>query len=310
MAGSSKKVIIAALIGNFLIAATKFVAAFLTRSSAMFSEGIHSVVDTGNQVLLLYGMRRARRPADEDFPFGHGKEIYFWGFVVAILIFGVGATVSVYQGIHHLMHPRHIESFLVNYIVLALAIAFEGAAWTVALIEFRKVKRDRGYFEAVHKGKDPTFFVVLFEDTAAISGLLVALAGIALTQFTGNAVFDGAASVVIGIILAATAFWLAYETKGLLIGESANIHVVQGIREIANANEGITGINDILTMHMGPHYILVNVSVDFDDSMDATAIENTVAELEAMIRERFPRVKRIFIEAEKLRRAITGTAES
>ncbi|MCU7808689.1 MAG: cation diffusion facilitator family transporter, partial [Candidatus Thiodiazotropha sp. (ex Semelilucina semeliformis)] len=229
MATGSKKVIFAALIGNALISITKFIAAFLTGSSAMLSEGIHSIVDTGNQGLLLYGIARAKRPADENFPFGHGKEIYFWSFIVAILIFALGGGISIYEGIKHISHPEPIENPLINYIVLGLAMVFEGAAWLFAFREFSRAKGKWGYVEAIQRAKDPSIFVVLFEDSAAMLGLMVAFAGVALTQLTGNLLFDGLASVIIGLILVGTAIWLAYETKGLLIGESANRSVVEGV---------------------------------------------------------------------------------
>jgi cation diffusion facilitator family transporter len=298
MAAGSKPVIIAALVGNSLIAVTKFVASAITGSSAMFSEGIHSLVDTGNQVLLLFGLRQARKPPDEEFPYGHGKEIYFWGFIVAILIFAVGAGLSIYEGVRHILHPRALENPTVNYIVLGLAMIFEGAAWLIALRVFRKAKGSLGYIEAVHVGKDPTMFIVLFEDTAAMAGLVVAFAGLLAVHVTGIAVFDGVASVLIGLILGATAVWLAWETKGLLIGESANRPVVRGIRRIVGAHEKVRHINEILTMHMGPEYILVNISVDFRDPITAPGIEAAVAEIDGRIKEVFPAVRRVFIEAE------------
>ncbi len=302
MAGESRRVIIAALIGNTLIAVTKFVAAALTGSSAMLSEGIHSLVDTGNQVLMLHGLRQARKPPDARFPFGHGKEIYFWSFVVAILIFALGGGISIYEGIVHLRHPQAIENPLINYVVLGLAILFEGAAWLFAFRAFRQTKGRWGYIEAVQRAKDPSLFVVLFEDSAALLGLLVALAGVGLSQLTGILYFDGIASVIIGLILVGTAVWLAWETKGLLIGESANAPVVEGIRAILEACPVIEHVNEVLTMHMGPDYILVNIAVDFRDDVAAGDIERTIAELDARIRERFPKVKRVFIEAEAWRR--------
>ena len=243
--------IFAALIGNSLIAVTKFAASFMTGSSAMLSEGIHSLVDTGNQVLLLYGLKRGAKRPDAQFPFGHGKEVYFWSFIVAIMIFGVGAGVSVYQGIVHVLSPTEIESPTVNYVVLGLAMIFEGGAWYFAFKEFSKTKSKWGYVEAVQRGKDPTLFVVLFEDSAAMLGLLVAFAGVALTEVTGMGVFDGMASIVIGIVLGGTAIWLAYETKGLLIGESANRPVILGIRQLVSASPDVVHINEVLTMHMG-----------------------------------------------------------
>ena len=239
MASSRKLVIYAALIGNALIAIMKFIAASITGSSAMFSEGIHSVVDTGNQMLLLYGLKQAKKPADDRFPFGHGKEIYFWSFVVAIMIFAVGAGISIYEGIHRLLNPTPLDNILVNYIVLTLAMIFEGAAWFFAFKEFKQAKGKWGYIEAVQRGKDPSIFVVLFEDSAAMLGLLVALLATFLTQITGNLYFDGIASIIIGFILAGTAMWLAFETKGLLIGESANIHVVNGIKKITRTYDKI-----------------------------------------------------------------------
>ncbi len=298
MASSSKKVIYAALLGNSLIAVTKFIAAFVTGSSAMFSEGIHSVVDTGNQVLLLHGLRQSKKPADARFPFGHGKEIYFWSFVVAILIFAVGAGISIYEGVQHLLHPRPMQNPLVNYVVLALAMLFEGAAWLFAWREFSKAKGPHGYVEAVRRGKDPSLFVVLFEDSAAMLGLLVAFLGIFLGQTTGVAEFDGIASILIGLILGGTAMWLAYETKGLLIGESANEEVVEAIREIVREHEAIKHINEVVTMHMGPEYILVNLSVDFVDDVPAENVEFAVTQLTERLKNSMPRVKRVFIEAE------------
>jgi len=298
MSASSKKVIYAALAGNTLIAITKFVAATITGSSAMLSEGIHSLVDTGNQVLLLYGMKRAAKPADKQFPFGHGKEIYFWSFVVAILIFAVGAGVSLYQGIHHIQHPQVIQNPMVNYIVLGLAMIFEGAAWYFALTEFTKTKGKWGYIEAVQRGKDPTMFVVLFEDSAAMLGLLAAFLGVLLSDMTGILYFDGIASVIIGLILGGTAIWLACETKGLLIGEAANTRIVEGIRALVQGSEGVEQLNEVLTMHMGPDFILVNLSVDFHDAIVAADLESLIAGLDAAIKRQFPAVKRVFIEAE------------
>lgn len=299
MASGSKKIIIAALIGNSLISITKFIAALITSSSAMLSEGIHSLVDTGNQILLLYGLKQARRPADVNFPFGHGKEVYFWSFIVAILIFALGGGISIYEGIQHLRRPEPISNPVINYIVLGLALMFEGAAWHFAFREFTRAKGRWGYIEAVHRGKDPSMFVVLFEDTAAILGLLVAFAGIALTQITGIPYFDGTASIIIGLILIGTAIWLAYETKSLLIGESANRPVIKGIREILESNALVEHVNEVLTMHMGPDFILANLSVDFRDHATADDIESAIAEMDQAIKKEYPQIKRIFIEAEK-----------
>jgi cation diffusion facilitator family transporter len=299
MASGSKLVIFAALIGNSLISITKFIAAAMTGSSAMLSEGIHSLVDTGNQVLLLHGMKQASKPADESFPFGHGKEIYFWSFIVAILIFALGGGISIYEGIQHIRHPEPISNPLINYIVLGLAVIFEGAAWYFAFKEFSRVKGKWGYLEAIQRAKDPSIFVVLFEDTAAILGLLVALLGVMLSEYTGILLFDGLASVIIGLILLGTAVWLAYETKGLLIGESANKQVVQGVRNIIRANEFVEHVNEVLTMHMGPDFVLANISVDFRDTRQVGELENVIHHLSKEIKRQYPQIKRIFIEAEK-----------
>ena len=298
MSASSKKVIYAAFVGNTLIAVTKFVAASITGSSAMLSEGIHSAVDTGNQLLLLHGLKRASKPADKEFPFGYGKEVYFWSFVVAILIFSVGAGVSIYEGISHLVSHSEVGPPRINYIVLAIAFGLEGLAWWFAFREFSKAKGKRGYWQAIKHGKDPTLFVVLFEDSAAMLGIIVAFVGVWLTAITGNTLYDGVASILIGLILGGTAVLLATETKGLLIGESADPEVVNGIRKLAMGYNEILKVNEILTMHMGPEYILVNLSVEFQDEATAVELEDLAATLDTTIKQQFPRVKRVFIEAE------------
>ena len=298
MASGSKKVIFAALLGNTLIAITKFIAAAMTGSSAMLSEGIHSLVDTGNQGLLLYGLKRASLPADERFPFGHGKEIYFWSFIVAILIFALGGGISIFEGIRHLQQPQPLHNPIVNYIVLGFAILFEGMAWLFALREFTRAKGKWGYIEAIQRAKDPSIFVVLFEDTAALLGLLVALVGISLSHLTGILYFDGIASIIIGLILIGTAIWLAYETKSLLIGESANAAKIKDIRDIVSNFTNVEHVNEVLTMHMGPDFILANISVDFNDRTSTGEMEMIIAEIDKTIKNKFPDVKRIFIEAE------------
>ena len=214
------------------------------------------------------------------------------------MIFAVGAGISIYEGIHRLLEPAPIENILVNYIVLGLALVFEGAAWFFALKEFKKAKGKWGYFEAVQRGKDPSIFVVLFEDSAAMLGLLVALLAIIFTQVTGNLYLDGIASIIIGFILAGTAMWLAFETKSLLIGESANIYVVNGIKKLSQSYENIEHVNEVLTMHMGPEFILINISVEFNDDATATDIEGTISHLDAAIKNEYENVKRIFVEGE------------
>jgi cation diffusion facilitator family transporter len=297
-AAGSKKVIYAALAGNALIAATKFAAAAYTGSSAMLSEAIHSLVDTGNQGLLLHGMRRARKPADDQHPFGHGRELYFWAFIVAILIFGLGAGISFYEGIAKIQEPHPITSPLVNYVVLAAAIVFELAAWLVAFREFRKVQGRANILAAVRGSKDPTVFTVLFEDTAAMLGLVVALVGISLAVYLEMPWLDGAASIGIGVVLAATAALLAYETKGLLIGEAAVPEVAEAVRAIVDRTPAIRAINELRTLHFGPEDILLALSVDFIDQMPASAVEETITEMEKDIKAAFPAVRRLFIEVQ------------
>jgi cation diffusion facilitator family transporter len=299
-ADGSRKVVLAALVGNALISITKFTASAYTGSSAMLSEAIHSVVDTINQGLILYGMARAKKPADDQHPFGYGMELYFWSFIVAILIFAVGAGVSIYEGIEKIGHPEPIKDAYINYIVLGAAFLFEGAAWWVALKEFRKSKGDMGYFEAVRQSKDAAVFTVLFEDTAATLGLVVAFVGIALGQAMDLPVLDGVASVVIGLILASVAAVLAYECKSLLLGEGASNQVVQGIRSIAETEEGVDGVNELRTMHLGPKDVLVNISLDFGDGLSAIDIERLISEMERDIKAAYPEVKRIFVEAQSI----------
>jgi cation diffusion facilitator family transporter len=294
-------VIYAALVGNGLIAITKFIASGITGSSAMFSEAIHSVVDTGNQMLMLYGLKRADRPADARHPFGYSMELYFWTFVVAILIFSLGAGFSIFEGVSKLADPHPIEKPIVNYIVLGVAIIFEGAAWMVAFREFRKTKGTLGYIKAVQRSKDPTVFTVLFEDSAAMLGLFAALIGVGLTQITGNPVFDAIASIAIGIILACTAALLSYESKGLLIGEAARPAVIGNIRKLVNKREGIISINELLTMHFGPHDILLNLSIDFVDGISASEVEALISDMEVEIKSAHPEITRVFIEAQSWR---------
>ena len=311
-ATGSKKVIFAALAGNTLIAITKFGAAAYTGSSAMLSEGIHSLVDTGNQGLLLYGMKKSTVPADAEHPFGHGKELYFWAFIVAMLIFALGAGISIYEGIHKVMHPEPVSSPIVNYVVLGAAMIFEGAAWYVAYKEFNKTRGPIGLMAAIRGSKDPTVFTVLFEDTAAMAGLLVALVGIACAQAFDLPVLDGVASIGIGCILAVTAILLAIETKGLLIGEAAKPEVIESIRELLAEESAVDRVNELLTLHFSPKDVLVNLSLDFKDGVSSDEVERLVSSLETRIITAYPPITRVFIEAQSFasheRRQAAATA--
>jgi len=302
----SKAVIFAAIAGNVAIAATKFVAAFVTGSSAMLSEGIHSLVDTGNGLLLLWGIRQSRKPADAEHPFGRGKELYFWTLIVAILIFAVGGGVSLYEGVIHLRHPSVLTDVKWNYIVLGLSILFEGASWMVAFKEFRKHMGKRGLLASVHASKDPTTFTVFFEDSAALLGLVVALAGISLGQALHVPELDAAASMVIGGILAGVAVLLAYESKGLLIGEAVAPEVLKDIRALAEADPAVKCLAKSLTMHFGPEEVLLNMGIIFRPELTATEVAEAVDRLEKAIRERHPEIRYIYLETKALYREQEG----
>ncbi len=295
-AAKSKRVVYAALAGNLLVAVTKFVAAAITGSSAMLSEAVHTLVDSGNQGLMLFGQHRSARPPDEEHQFGHGLELYFWAFVVAILIFGLGAGVSLYEGVHKLRHPSTVESFTINYVVLGLSVLFEGASWTVALREFNRRRFRTGLLSAVVRSKDPTVFTVLFEDSAALLGLASAAIGLLLAQIWHLAWADGAASIVIGLILTATAAILASETRSLLIGEGASGAVRNELREIITNTPGIVGISDFRTFHFGPADLLVNVVVELGADMTVAESSEIVAALEDRIRAEVPIVRRVYVE--------------
>lgn len=313
--GGSRTVIYASLAGNLLIAATKFVAATVTGSSAMLSEGVHSLVDTGNSVLLLYGLHRATRPPDDMHPLGHGRELYFWSFIVALLVFALGAGVSIYEGIVHILRPEPIEDPIVNYVVLGLSIVFEGASCLVALKEFRARKGSLGYLEAVLVSKDPSVITVLFENVAALLGLLIALAGISAAHYFAMPELDGAASIGIGLVLAATATFLARECKGLLLGEPASPMVQRAILAVAEQDEAVQRANGMLSVHIGPEEIVVGLSIEFEDHVTAPQIEACVERIETKLRADVPEIIALFVKPQttgrwlERRRALEGGGE-
>lgn len=296
--GSSKTVIIAALLGNGAIACTKFAASMYTGSSAMLSEAIHSVVDTGNQGLLLYGLKKSERPADHTHPFGYGRELYFWAFVVALLIFSIGAGVSLYEGIHKIQHPEPVTSPHINFIVLGLAMAFEGVAFYLAVKEFNKRRGSMPVFEAVRQSKDPGLFTVLFEDAAAMAGLVIAFIGLVIAEYLKVPWADGAASIGIGLLLATVAIFLCIETKGLLIGEAVSDELSDNLHTIINGSKAVNRINEFRTMHLGPQDVLLAVSLDVRDDMETETLEQALYELEQSIKTAHPEVKRLFLEVQ------------
>jgi cation diffusion facilitator family transporter len=298
----SQGVVLVALAANLCIAVAKFAAATWTRSSAMLSEAIHSLIDTSNQALLLYGLARARRPADARHPFGYSKEIYFWSFVVAVLLFSMGAGVSIYEGIEKLRDPHPISDFWLNYLVLGLALALEGFSAYKAIVAFDPGRSPRGWLSALRASKDAALFTVLLEDIAAVTGLLIALAALLCVQFLGWEQADAIASILIGLLLATVAAFMSVEVKGLLVGEAADPRVLAGIERILAgevcARGPLLAINEIRTMHLGPDDVLVAASVDAIDGLPAEEVEALTSRLEGAIKEQFPVVRRLFIETQ------------
>ncbi|MGE0005402.1 MAG: cation diffusion facilitator family transporter [Parvibaculaceae bacterium] len=298
----SNRAIYAALVGNLLIAISKFVAAGLTGSSAMLSEAVHSLVDTSNEVLLLYGIRRAAKPPDRTHPLGHGRELYFWSFIVAVLIFALGAGVSLYEGITHILAPEPIENFGVTYAVLALSALFEFYSWSIALKEVRRRKGRLGYLDAARRSKDLTTYTVLFEDSAALLGIGIAFLGIGLSQWLEIPALDGVASVGIALVLGMAATFLARESKGLLIGEPASRHVEEAILRLAGEDPAVHHPNGILTVHLAPDQIVASLSAEFHDSTTAPEIEACVERIEAAIKARHPDVTVLFVKPQSAAR--------
>lgn len=292
-------VLFGALFANLGIAAAKFVAAGISGSSSMLTEGVHSLVDSGNQLLLLYGQARAKRPPDTFHPFGYGRELYFWAFVVAILIFAIGAGVSIYEGWVHIAAPEPLRDPTINYIVLAVAFVLEGSSWVLAVRDFDKRRGSMGWWVAIRRSKDPAGFIILFEDSAALLGLLVAAGGVWASHAFGDARIDGIASIAIGILLALVAIALAREAKGLLIGESADPALVETIRSIVAREPAICAVNHVRTIHTAPEAIFAAISADFADDLPMGTAETLIEEIEAAIKTADPRVRSIYIRPEK-----------
>lgn len=297
----TNRVIYAAIAANVLIALAKFVAAIVTGSSAMLTEGIHSLVDTGNGGLLLLGDALGRKPPDARHQYGHGREIYFWSFVVSIMIFAVGGGISIYEGILRILHPRPLESAMWNYIVLGASFLFEGSSFLIALRHFRSQKqRDLSLFAAIRRSKNPADFMVLLEDSAALLGILIAMCGVTLELVTDNPVYDGAASIGIGVLLSFVAFILARETRGLLVGEGMQPESIAAIQKMCEDDPAIERVARPLTSYLGPDTVIVNIAARFRRDVDTGAIEESVMRIEQQIRERYPMVKGVFIAPKTL----------
>ena len=302
--GGSTFVVLVALVCNLGIAIAKFIAAAWTQSSAMLSEAIHSLVDTSNQGLLLLGLKRAKLPADATHPFGYGKEIYFWSFIVAMVLFSLGAGVAIYEGIDKILHPHPLHDVYILYLVLAVSIALEGVSTWKAVGEFnaRRAKSGLDFIAALKASKDPTLFAIVLEDMAALAGLTIAALGIAAAHLGGYDRADGIASVLIGFVLGGVALFLGTEIKSLIVGEAASKSVQEGLRKIIKTEAGggrpIRRINDIRTMHLGPQDVLVTASVDFNDGVTAKTVEEVTGRLQTAIKAAYPEVRQLFIEVQ------------
>jgi cation diffusion facilitator family transporter len=292
--------IFAAIIGNLLIAVTKFTASYFTGSSAMLSEGIHSVVDTGNGLLMLLGIRNSRKPPDDEHPFGHGRELYFWTLVVAFSIFAVGGGLSIYEGVIHILHPEQIQNAVWNYAVLGASLVFEGISWYFGWRAFSKVRRGRSILKAMHLSKDPTSFTVVLEDTTAMVGLVIAFIGVFLGHQFGMPYFDGIASILIGVLLVIVALFLGRESKSLLIGEAVDKQTLDGIREIAEAEPDVERAVKILTIYIGPDDVAATLELRFKHNISGAELRRAVRRIERSIREKYPRINRVYYEAESL----------
>jgi cation diffusion facilitator family transporter len=295
MSGGSTRVILTAFAANMGIAIAKFVAAGITGSSAMLTEGVHSLVDSTNHVLLFYGLKRSTKKADAKHPLGYGRELYFWSFVVAILVFSLGAGVATYEGILHILHPEHAGDPTIAFVVLGIAFVLEGWSTLEALKQFNVTRGDKTMMQAIRSSKDAPTIIVLLENAGALAGLVIAAIGIAASQLTHNPVWDGVASVLIGLVLAAVAILLVIEAKGLLIGESADPELVEALRISAETHDGVDKVYDVLTVHHAPDQIVAIIDADFDDRISAGDVERLVRDIETKIAADFPGVTRLYV---------------
>lgn len=300
MASSSHKVIYAALTANVLVATAKFVTAAITGSSSMLAEGFHSTVDIGNSLLLLLGMRRSARPADELHPFGHGKELYFWSFVVAVSVFSVGGVLSIWEGVSHLQHPAELGNLKWSYTVLGFSAILDGYSLIVSLREIGRTKGKATLWEFIQRSKDPTVYTVAMEDSGDLAGVVVAFLAIFLGERLHLPWLDGTGSIVIGILLICIAAVLGRESKNLLVGESASRQSVESIRPAVAHDPAVDAVGQVLTMQLGPESVLVNIDVRFKPQGSLGSLENTIRRVEDRVREVDPAVQHVFLEASSL----------
>lgn len=295
--------VLGALFANGVIAILKLVAAFITGSSGMMAEAFHSIADTTNQVFLLLGLRFYKRPASKKHPFGYGKERFFWSFIAAIFIFGVGATYAIYEGINKLAHPHPPTNLNWAYVILAISFVLEGASIGLAIYQEVKEAHHEGqtFAEYLRLSKDPTAKTVLFEDSAALLGIIIAAGGILLTDYqvggAAGAYWDGVASIIIGLILAVVAFVLARTSRALLLGEAANRKTVNAIKAAIESHPNVDRVVELLTMHLAPKEILINAHVKVRDDLLTSQIVGTIEEVEELIKRAEPKVQKIFLEA-------------
>jgi cation diffusion facilitator family transporter len=299
-APSSTRVVVADILGGLAVAVVKFVAAAVTGSSAMLSEGIHSLIDTGNGALLWVGLKLSRRPPDDNHPFGHGLELYFWSLIVAIFLFAIGGGMSVYEGIGHLGSPHPIEDPTWNYVVLGCAGVFEVVVLVISIRDFARRRRGRGVWTTIHASKDPAGFTVLLENIAATLGLVIAFFGVFLSRQLRMPELDGVASIVIGIVLAVVSLVLIYESRSLMLGEGADPAAVADVRRLVEADEAVVRARKPLSMYFGPDQILIALDVQFRPGLSSQELEKAVDRIEATVRKRLPQVKHIFLEAESI----------
>jgi cation diffusion facilitator family transporter len=297
---SSRTVVVAVLV-NLAIAAAKFVASVFTGSSAMVAEAIHSTVDAGNSALLLIGLHRSNKPADARHPFGYGREIYFWSLVVAVVIFGAGGVAAIAEGISRFSEPHELQHILINYIVLGIALVLESLSWLVANRGIRNEYPGMSPFAAARRSKDPSLFVVLFEDTAAILGLLIALVvGTILAPLFPSMHLDAVASLLIGMLLIVTALFLMNRTRSLLVGESGDDEIIDGIRALLESDRRVASVHRILSAQLSPGDVLLNLDLRFDHSVVGKDLPAATQEIEKAIRLKYPIVKEVFIEVQGL----------